>query len=274
MLGVSSRVHHCSMGTRRILVANELTSYRQAIAIVFRELHPNVEVLEVHPETLDWEVARLSPDLVICSRVTAVVERGLQTGSNSTPSADPSRRSASKENAGLWKTSNSLISSRCALGFCRELPEQCLQPRGEILDLISRTSNLDVDADRRGCACRGIRWGLVHGRGDHGFLPLGSLCGRTVLRGDVFRSLVEGGDQLSGLLFQHTRGLQYLDDGAGAVHHGFVAGLASGVRYVGLDGVVEHSLAQFHGRDNILQELAGRDYRAPVAPDLCVILAR
>jgi hypothetical protein len=63
------------MGTRRILVANELTSYRESIAIVFRELHPNAEVLEVHPETLDLEVARLGPDLVICSRVTAVVEQ-------------------------------------------------------------------------------------------------------------------------------------------------------------------------------------------------------
>jgi hypothetical protein len=61
------------MGVRRILVANELTSYRQTIAIVLRELHPNVEVLEVHPGILDWEVARLGPDLVICSRVTAVV---------------------------------------------------------------------------------------------------------------------------------------------------------------------------------------------------------
>ena len=61
------------MGTRRILVANELTSYRQAIAVVFRELHPNVEVLEVDSETLDGGVARLGPDLVICSRVTAVV---------------------------------------------------------------------------------------------------------------------------------------------------------------------------------------------------------
>src|SRR5215211_321114 len=192
----------------------------------------------------------------------------------STPSAGPSRRSASVENARRSKTSNSLTSSRCALGFCRELPEQSLQPRGEILDLIGRTSNLDVDADYRGCACRGIRWGLLHRRGDHGFLPLGSLCGRTVLRRDVFRSLLEGGDKLSGLLFQHTRGLQYLDDGAGAVHHGFVAGLARSVRYVGLDGGVEHSLAQLHGRDNVLQELAGRDYRAPVAPDLGVILAR
>ena len=61
------------MGTRRILVANELTSYRQTIVIVFRELHPNVEVLEVDPETLDGEVERLDPDLVICSRVTAGV---------------------------------------------------------------------------------------------------------------------------------------------------------------------------------------------------------
>jgi len=61
------------MGARSILVANELTSYRQTIAIVFRELHPGVEVLEVDPDTLDEEVARLVPDLVICSRVTAVV---------------------------------------------------------------------------------------------------------------------------------------------------------------------------------------------------------
>jgi hypothetical protein len=61
------------MGARRILVANELTSYRQSIAIVFRELHPGVEIREVDPEVLDEEVVRLLPDLVVCSRVTAVV---------------------------------------------------------------------------------------------------------------------------------------------------------------------------------------------------------
>src|SRR5215211_8228720 len=122
------------------------------------------------------------------------------------------------ENAGRWKTSNSLTSSRCALGFCRELPEQSLQPWGEVLDFISRTSNLDVDADRRGCARRYL-WDLAHGRGDHGFPRLRDLRGRTVLKGDVFRSLVEGGDQLSGLFFQHARGLQYLDDGASTIHH-------------------------------------------------------
>ncbi len=64
------------MVARRILVANELTSYRQTIAIVFRELHPGVEVFEVDPETLEGEVARLGPDLVICSRVTAGVREG------------------------------------------------------------------------------------------------------------------------------------------------------------------------------------------------------
>ena len=49
------------MVARRILVANELTSYRQTIAIVFRELHPNVEVLEVDSETLDWGWRALAP---------------------------------------------------------------------------------------------------------------------------------------------------------------------------------------------------------------------
>ncbi|HJQ27749.1 MAG TPA: hypothetical protein VJ827_00280 [Rubrobacter sp.] len=61
------------MDARRILVANELTSYRETIAVVIRELHPNVEVFEVEAEKLDREVARLRPDLVICSRVTPLV---------------------------------------------------------------------------------------------------------------------------------------------------------------------------------------------------------
>jgi len=59
----------------RILVANELTSYRQTIAMVLRELYPDHEVIEATSEAMDGEVARLDPDLVICSRVTSVVER-------------------------------------------------------------------------------------------------------------------------------------------------------------------------------------------------------
>jgi hypothetical protein len=61
------------MNARRILVANELTSYRETIAVVIRDLHPNVEVFEAEPVTLDRDVARLRPDLVICSRVTSLV---------------------------------------------------------------------------------------------------------------------------------------------------------------------------------------------------------
>jgi hypothetical protein len=61
------------MGARRILVANELASYRQTIALVIRDLHPDVEVFEAGSEVLNREVLRLGPDLVICSRVTCTV---------------------------------------------------------------------------------------------------------------------------------------------------------------------------------------------------------
>ena len=63
------------MGARRILVANELASYRQTIAIVLRDMHPDMEVFEVPSEALDGEVARLGPDLVICSRLTCTVRQ-------------------------------------------------------------------------------------------------------------------------------------------------------------------------------------------------------
>jgi hypothetical protein len=63
------------MGARRILVANELASYRQALAIVLRDLRLHVEVFETPSESLDGEVARLAPDLVICSRATRTVKK-------------------------------------------------------------------------------------------------------------------------------------------------------------------------------------------------------
>ena len=63
------------MGARRILVANELTSYRQSIALAIRDLRPHVEVFEAESESLDGEVARLRPDLVICSRATHTVRQ-------------------------------------------------------------------------------------------------------------------------------------------------------------------------------------------------------
>jgi|SRR5829696_6009402 hypothetical protein len=62
------------MNGARVLVACEVRSYREAIAAAFRLLRPNVEVFEAEDEDLDWEVGRLGPDLVVCSRLTAWVE--------------------------------------------------------------------------------------------------------------------------------------------------------------------------------------------------------
>lgn len=63
------------MGARRILVANELASYRQTLAIVLRELRPHVEVFETASEHMDGEITRLRPDRVICSRATYTVRQ-------------------------------------------------------------------------------------------------------------------------------------------------------------------------------------------------------
>jgi hypothetical protein len=67
--------HHLRMGARRILVANELASYRQTLTLALRELRPHVEVFETASEHLDREITRLRPDLVICSRVTLTVRQ-------------------------------------------------------------------------------------------------------------------------------------------------------------------------------------------------------
>jgi len=57
-----------------ILLANEPRSYRQAIAGVLRELHPGLEVAETKQATLDRELRRGVPQLVICSRATPSVQ--------------------------------------------------------------------------------------------------------------------------------------------------------------------------------------------------------
>ena len=62
------------MDVTRILVANDPTSYREAIAAALRELRPNVEVLETEAGDLNREVNRSRPGLVLCSRVTEPVK--------------------------------------------------------------------------------------------------------------------------------------------------------------------------------------------------------
>lgn len=61
-------------GRLRLLVANAPLSYRQAMAAAITALRPDIEVLLGEPEALDTEVERLSPDLVVCSHVTPLVE--------------------------------------------------------------------------------------------------------------------------------------------------------------------------------------------------------
>ena len=59
----------------RLLVANEPHSYREAIAGAVQALRPHLAVITVEPEDLDEEVVRHDPDLVLCSRLSRVVER-------------------------------------------------------------------------------------------------------------------------------------------------------------------------------------------------------
>ncbi len=72
--GVAGRGYHRFMNGTRVLVACELQSYRQALAVAFRELRPSAEVFEAEEEDLDHEVERLGPDLVVCSRRTGRIE--------------------------------------------------------------------------------------------------------------------------------------------------------------------------------------------------------
>lgn len=58
----------------RVLLANEPRSYRQAIAGALQALRPDVAFEEIEPESLDAEVGRRGPQLVICSRATPAVQ--------------------------------------------------------------------------------------------------------------------------------------------------------------------------------------------------------
>ncbi len=58
----------------RVLLANEPPAYREVLALVFQELQLPVDVSCVEPEDLDDEIVRLSPHLVICSRLTGMLD--------------------------------------------------------------------------------------------------------------------------------------------------------------------------------------------------------
>lgn len=86
--------------------------------------------------------------------------------------------------------------------------------------------------------------------------------------------VVERGRELSRVFFEQAGGLEDLDDRACAGHDRLVAGLPRGMGHVCLEGSVEHSLPQLHGRDYVLEKLAGRDDLTPPAADFRLIPAR
>lgn len=59
----------------KVMLANEPRAYREVISAVFESLRPDVEVFTVEPEGLDREFQRRVPQLVIFSRLTALVSR-------------------------------------------------------------------------------------------------------------------------------------------------------------------------------------------------------
>jgi hypothetical protein len=67
------------MNTKRILVANELRSYAEAVSLALQMLCPNADVFEVEHRYLAREVRRLRSDLVVCSRATEVVRTQVST---------------------------------------------------------------------------------------------------------------------------------------------------------------------------------------------------
>jgi hypothetical protein len=60
----------------RVMVTHSLVSYREVISVALEGLRPHVEIFTVEPENLDREFMNLSPQLVLCSQVTEIVERG------------------------------------------------------------------------------------------------------------------------------------------------------------------------------------------------------
>ena len=60
----------------KVMVANELRSYRQILARAISMARPGVEVVVVAPALLKTEVLRFEPDLVVCSCARPAVEAG------------------------------------------------------------------------------------------------------------------------------------------------------------------------------------------------------
>ena len=56
------------------MIANGPSMYREVISATLRELRPGIEVFTAEPEDLEGEFLRLTPQLVVCNRLTQRVE--------------------------------------------------------------------------------------------------------------------------------------------------------------------------------------------------------
>ncbi len=54
----------------RILLGNEPRAYREVLASAFLALRPDLDLLTVESSDLDREIARLAPQLVICTHLS------------------------------------------------------------------------------------------------------------------------------------------------------------------------------------------------------------
>lgn len=81
---------HLRMRNIRVLVANEPRAYREVFVSALQALRPAAEIVEGRPEDLDREVERLRPDLVLCSRISPVVERAVYNWILLYPENEPS----------------------------------------------------------------------------------------------------------------------------------------------------------------------------------------
>jgi acetyl-CoA carboxylase alpha subunit len=62
-----------------ILLANEPRAYREALEVALRMLRPHATVIATEPDAMDEYIHQHSPQIVVCSQLTAVVESNVPT---------------------------------------------------------------------------------------------------------------------------------------------------------------------------------------------------
>jgi hypothetical protein len=67
------------MAKGTVLIANDPRAYRETIAVAIGMLCPDLRVIVVDPENVDEFVTEYAPQVVLCSRLTPLVETQVPT---------------------------------------------------------------------------------------------------------------------------------------------------------------------------------------------------